>query len=284
MAEVFGFPVDNESPEAKRYRRLRLCPFNNRVPNCTKDKAENPLGVCSVFDGSNIVSICPVRFRADWLIAEDAASFFFDQDAKWTSLTEVRLNDGLGKSAGNIDVVIAAYNSEGAVVDFGSLEVQAVYISGNIRRPFEAFMADSDKGAQFDWKGQKGYPAPDFVSSSRKRLAPQLMFKGGILHAWKKRMAVALDKALFETLPDIKEVTRDHAEVAWLNYDFDYDEDHRLVNMVRYRTVYATFHDSLDTITKPVVGPVDKFIEQLQTKLDNKLSPPDAPVLDAADI
>ena len=38
LAEVFGFPIDNQSPQAQRHRRLKLCPFNNRVPNCTKIK------------------------------------------------------------------------------------------------------------------------------------------------------------------------------------------------------------------------------------------------------
>jgi hypothetical protein len=77
LAEVFGFPPDNLSPEAERYRRSRLCPYNNKVPSCTKDKANDPLGVCSVRDGSDLAITCPVRFREDWIIAEDAAAFFF---------------------------------------------------------------------------------------------------------------------------------------------------------------------------------------------------------------
>lgn len=47
LAEVFGFPPDNLSAEAERYRRNRLCPYNNKVPSCTKDKANDPLGVLS---------------------------------------------------------------------------------------------------------------------------------------------------------------------------------------------------------------------------------------------
>ena len=104
LAEVFGFPTDNHTDEAKRYRENRLCPYNNRVPNCTKDKAENPLGVCSLFDGDTATIICPIRFRQDWIITVDAAKFFFGPQPKWTSLTEVRLNDKYGQSAGNIDI------------------------------------------------------------------------------------------------------------------------------------------------------------------------------------
>lgn len=124
LAEVFGFPADNLSKEASRYRRLRLCPFNNKVPNCTKDKANDPLGVCSIYDGEDVVITCPIRFRQQWVIAEDAASFFFSPDATWTSLTEVRLSDKLGKSAGNIDIVLVSYDGHGRITDYGALEVQ----------------------------------------------------------------------------------------------------------------------------------------------------------------
>jgi Restriction endonuclease NotI len=142
LAEVFGFPTNNSSADAARYRKNRLCPFNNRVPSCTKDRAENPLGVCSVYDNDAIAITCPVRFRQDWLIAEDAAAFFFPAGVSWTSLTEIRINDKNGRSAGNIDVVLVAYDDRGRIVDFGSLEVQAVYISGNVRKAFEYYMED----------------------------------------------------------------------------------------------------------------------------------------------
>ena len=140
LAEVFGYPIDNHSPEAKRCRDHALCPFGNKVPNCTKDKANHPLGVCSIFDGSSVVITCPVRFREKWLIAEDAAAFVFPKGARWTALTEVRLKDKQGSSAGNIDVVLCSYSERGKVKDFGALEVQAVYISVNVRNTFEDYL------------------------------------------------------------------------------------------------------------------------------------------------
>ena len=143
LTEIFGYPFDNFSSEAIRFRKNRLCPFGNKVPNCTKDKARNPLGVCSILHGSEIVITCPIRFRENWIIAEDAAAFFFPKETRWTTLTEVRLDDKNGKSAGNIDVVLVAYDERGHVTDFGALEVQAVYISGNIRNPFEILYAGS---------------------------------------------------------------------------------------------------------------------------------------------
>lgn len=113
LAEVFGFPPAANDAAAMRHRSKRLCPFNNKVPNCTKDKAQDPLGVCSVVHSEEIAITCPVRFRQDWLIAEHAADFFFPPGTNWTTLTEVRLKDTDGGNAGNIDIVLCAYDETG---------------------------------------------------------------------------------------------------------------------------------------------------------------------------
>jgi hypothetical protein len=120
LIEVFGFPTDNFSDAAFRYRSKKLCPFNNKVPNCTKDKAADPLGTCSVASGDDGTAItCPIRFRQHWIIADHGAEFFFPKGAMWTSLTEVKLKDKYGKAAGNIDLVLVSYDGHGKVLDFG---------------------------------------------------------------------------------------------------------------------------------------------------------------------
>lgn len=282
LAEVFGFPVDNFSARAERYRRHRLCPYNNKVPSCTKDKASAPLGVCSIFNGDEIAITCPVRFRQEWLIAEDAARFFFPPRTCWTSLTEIRLNDATGKSAGNIDIVLAAYDEAGRVTDFGALEVQAVYISGNIRKPFEFYMENPPERYAMDWHGKPYYPRPDYLSSSRKRLAPQLLYKGSILNAWGKKMAVAVDKGFFETLPALPTVPPEEANLAWLVYVLEEDRQQQVFNLRLEKTVYTRFKPALDKITTPIPGQMPAFVEMLQSKLNEKLentTPPDAPTL-----
>jgi hypothetical protein len=276
LAEVFGHLVNDNSDKAKRYRAQRLCPFNNKVPNCTKDKAKAPLGVCSIYYERQPVITCPIRFREDWIIADHAASFFFPEGATWTSLTEVRLNDLGGKSAGNIDVVLVAYDDEGRVQDFGALEVQAVYISGNVREPFEHYMKDPAGRANMDWSQEPGYPRPDYLSSSRKRLAPQLLFKGGILHTWHKKIAVALSKEFFDTLPTLKRVAKRDADVAWLIYDL---EECKREGQGRYALrkvdeVFTEFGPALTTLTTPSPGRIADFLKVLQEKLDEQLETP----------
>ncbi|MBF0609880.1 MAG: hypothetical protein G8345_05450 [Magnetococcales bacterium] len=279
LAEVFGFPVNNHSSEAARHRYARLCPFNNKVPNCTKDKAIDPLGVCSIFDSPGEATIiCPVRFREKWIIAEDAAAFFFPNNTSWTSLTEIRLKDGNGLSAGNIDLVLVSYDDRGRLIDFGSLEVQAVYISGNVRNPFNHYMSNVKVNALQPWKGIN-YPRSDYLSSSRKRLAPQLLYKGGIFHNWRKKQAVALHKSFYATLPTLPEVSPSEADIAWFLYSLEHDTTTNHINLKRYKTIYTAFEPALLKITTAPAGPIEEFITHLQDRLNDRLTPPDAPTL-----
>ncbi len=276
LAEVFGYLIGDQSHKAARYRSSRLCPFNNKVPNCTKDKAKNPLGVCSMFhDGAPAIT-CPIRFREDWLITDDAASFFFNDGASWSSLTEVRLNDANGKTAGNIDIVLVAYDNKGKILDFGALEIQAVYISGNVRAPFEYYMKDPQSHAQMDWSNQPNYPRPDYLSSSRKRLAPQLLFKGGILHSWQKKIAVALNKCFFDTLPSLTTVDKSKADIVWLIYDLEMTKEggQDRYKLTKIDEMFTEFTPALMTITTPVPGKIDDFVKILQKKFDEQLEIP----------
>lgn len=271
LAEVFGFPLHNDSKEAIRFRKNRLCPFNNIVPSCTKDKANDPLGVCSIYLDDHPVITCPVRFREAWLIAEDAACFFFGANTKWTSLAEIKLPDKNGKSAGNIDLVLVSYNDRGKILDFGSVEIQAVYISGNIREPFETYINEPSKWKEFSWKGMPNYPKPDFLSSSRKRLLPQILYKGGILRYWHKKQAVVLQKSFFETLPSIPRVGKDAADLAWFIYDTVFDDKAKRYKLTLLETIYTEFIPAVEKIATPEPGSVDEFLARLQERLDVKL-------------
>lgn len=142
-------------------------------------------------------------------------------------------------------------------------------------------MADPQSQHSMVWTGAN-YPRPDYLSSSRKRLAPQLIYKGGILHQWRKKIAVAVDEHFFATLPSLPEIRPEEADIAWLVYALKLDEEHKRYQLVRERIVYTPFAQSLASITTSEAGPVDDFIGHLQQKLDEKLESgysPDAPTL-----
>jgi Restriction endonuclease NotI len=154
-------------------------------------------------------------------------------------------------------VVFCAYDEQGHVCDFGALEVQAVYISGNVRNPFAHFMADPGARAEMDWTQEANYPRPDFLSSSRKRLAPQLLFNGGIIHAWKKKSAIAIDQTFFNTLPEIPTVSREDSDFALLVYELLPPPNTNVQYQLSLaKTVYTSFVQALSVITTPRVGRV----------------------------
>ena len=264
LAEVFGYPVDNMTQDANNHRRGRLCPFHNSSGiNCTKSSATDPIGVCTVFDRSKVVATCPVRFREDFQIVSDAADFFFP-NANYVALTEARLKDKHQKSAGNIDIVIAAVDKRGEILDFGAVEVQAVYITGNVRNVFEKYMKNPKKNQAMEWPA-KNYPSPDYLSSSRKRLAPQLIYKGGILHKWGRKMAVVVDENFFAQLPELEEVDKEAADIAWMVYGFQKKGDR--YSMRRKGIRYTKFESALATMTTAEVGDVSDFVEYLKDRI-----------------
>lgn len=268
LAEVFGFPISNESERAIRYRENKLCPFNNIVSNCTKNSLEFPLGVCSLYHKNEPIIICPVRFREDWTIISDAAGFIFEKDENWTHVGEVKLTDRYGKATGNIDYVLVSYDKYGKVMDFGSLEVQAVYISGNLTGPFSSYIEKPEKN--FVWHNALKYPKPDYLSSSRKRLIPQIIAKGSILNQWNKKQAVALQTSFFDTLPKLPEVDKSSSDFAFFLYDLVNKEGNFELKLKRI--IYTKFKEVLDQIARFEAGSIKEFEKILQRKLDIKRS------------
>lgn len=268
LGEVFGFPITNESERAKRYIVDKLCPFNNIVSNCTKNALDFPLGVCSLNHKEKPVIICPVRFREDWVIVSDAAKFIFGDAKNWTHLGEIKLKDKEDKPAGNIDYVLVSYDENGRILNFGSLEVQSVYISGNLTGPFKAYLANPTP--DFEWKNALKYPKPDYLSSSRKRLIPQIIAKGSILHQWGKKQAVALQTAFYDTLPPLPEVEPGMSDFALFLYDLVPNTATETLNLKLQKVVYTNFKTALEQIAKFEAGPIEAFTRLLQKKLDEK--------------
>ncbi len=262
LGEVFGFTTTDQSPKAQRYRSHRHCPFNNKIPNCTNEQSKNPLGVCSILQNNTPVITCPVRFHEDWMITDDAASFFFEEGVRWSTVTDVHLNDAEGKSAGAIDVMLVAYDESGKMIDFGALDIHAAYISGNLRDPFEYYMKDPKSHASMDWTTQPNYPHPDFLSAARENIFPQLLFKGGILHAWHKKMAVAINKSLFDTLPIFSQVKKEVADIAWLIYDLEpvTEGENERYQLKRIGVVYTEFQSTLSAMMAVAPGNINDFV------------------------
>ncbi|MEF2279177.1 NotI family restriction endonuclease [Deinococcus sp. YIM 134068] len=167
-------------------------------------------------------------------------------------------------SAGNIDYVLASIDvaqpgskiiTDYAVNTYAALEVQAVYISGNVGNPFLEYMGGPT------WNGANP-PRPDWLSSSRKRLVPQLAWKGSILHAWGKPIAVCVQEAFWNTMPYLSAVTTPtdtHQEMAWVIVDLE--RAGRIFQLVHVKTVYSKFSAALTAATQTPAGS-DRLVQK----------------------
>ncbi|MBU0692737.1 hypothetical protein KKH18_13115 [bacterium] len=270
LAEVFGFPPESKSKEAKRHRELQFCPFNNSGPNCTKDKKDNPLGVCSIWHNEKTSIVCPIRFRENWIVAEHAAGFLFPKGSKWTYLPEIRLFDANDENIGKIDYVLVSYDSNGIITHYGALEIQAVYISGNLRTPFEKFCENPEKNTTSSFDSLVSPPHPDNLSS-RKRLIPQLFAKGRIFRRWGRKMAVAVDSVFYDSLPKMQSVPVRTADLAWFVYELVQNKNAKTLSLKMREVVYTDLRDTLSSMMEPAVGEEGKFLSKLQGKLNTKL-------------
>jgi len=216
IGEVFG--NDTALPHKADKRNRPYCPF--RESACTKQGIKNPLGICSFTDGEQATVVCPSRFLESSRLIVDAARLAFGINKRIIAVPEYRLlevSEGKRerkKKIGKIDFLIALLDSESKAIDFAALEIQAVYISGHSIRPvFENYLATGKLR-------EDGLRRPDYRSSAQKRLMPQLALKVPVFRRWGKRFFVAVDKTLFETLPELRPQSPDNSEVTWLVYEF----------------------------------------------------------------
>jgi hypothetical protein len=265
-AEVFGIPISDTWPAAQQLITDKICPFHNKETRCTKDRKADPLGVCSVLEADTAHITCPVRFRQDWRIIRDAADFFFELGARTEFVSEAYVKDVEGRTRGKVDHAMLKLDANDNILDFGSLEVQAVYVTGNIRNPFARYIQTRDP--HFTWHGPN-YPSPDYLSSA-KRLAQQIYVKGSILKGWNKKQAVALQTSFYATLPQLDRVPKEQADIAWLLYEMRFDEARNRYDLVLVDTVYSLFEEALERISVPKGGDMEPFVATLRDKLRRK--------------
>jgi hypothetical protein len=217
ISEIFGHGIDDHSAAAWADRTARRCRFRNGP--CNKSSKADPIGICSVSDGTEAASLCPVRFLDDGRIFRDAARIAFGEAASFAIFPEIRIlqvadlkKPGGLKKIGKVDFVLGKIDGT-TVTDFCAVEVQAAYFSGTeTRSPLKHFMAHHNFGALDTFR------RPDFRSSAQKRFIPQLQLKVPVFRRWGKKFFVVVDSQFFRSLPEFRTTSPANSELTWLVY------------------------------------------------------------------
>ncbi|MBM4461561.1 MAG: hypothetical protein FJ011_28030 [Chloroflexi bacterium] len=112
-AEVFGYPINNRSPEAERARKRHWCRFTDALCNKTSRLIDYPFGVCSADHHGEICAVCPRRFEEPGTFAgtprvlSDIALHYFGDHNNVILFPEVGL-----PNVGKKDRFVAALNAK----------------------------------------------------------------------------------------------------------------------------------------------------------------------------
>lgn len=280
LFEVFGYPSVDLSEKAEEARRKHFCPFKASAgysEKCTKDKANDPLGVCTLEWEGNPITVCPYRFLEIPDLLETIAHELLGT-TNFQLLPEIPLKDADNRVVGNLDSVLVV-SSAGEVVDFVGVEFQSVYISQNLRTYFEAYKENPEKFLYErpilrTQRGTKVVPRPDFLSSV-KRLNYQLLYKGAIFSTWRKKIAVVLQRPLWDTILDrgssvLTPVDPQSSEchLAW--YIVDYDKHSKLAIKDKVCISFGEFKNKLFSNVEP--QSIESYMDYLSERLRRALS------------
>lgn len=254
VAEIFGFPPDAESNEARHAREQRLCPFKGGI--CTKLLSAAGTGICSVryraegFDES-IWAVCANRLRDTY--GDVMKLHFGDATPSAELVPEVRISN----PTMSFDAVAVRTTPEDDV-EFVGIEAQTIDTRGGSLRPLWQAYVD---GRPDDWRSYYGGARPLFgvnTTNVWKRLLPQAMNKGRMFADWDSKLFVVLQDAVFQFIArrmPLKQLTkqeRARAEIIWVRWDYTGERDRETGQLVT-------------ELAEPVFTTVDQVAEAFVT-------------------
>jgi hypothetical protein len=197
LAEIFGYPIWNQSEEAQKVRERYWCPFLNRQCDKKSRLINFPFGVCSAKHSGGIYTICPHRFEEQGSIEgvprvlEDIAQHYFGDFNNTIVFSEVRL-----PNVGSIDYVLVRHKlMKPEVEDFVSVEFQSDSTTGTgeLVQGIRDFFEGRDLQGQSYKFGMNTY-------DSIKRAITQLMNKGIVYETWNTKCYWVIQEYIYANL------------------------------------------------------------------------------------
>ena len=270
-AEIFGYPIGNQSDAAQGARQEHWCPFREELCKKKSRLIKYPFGVCSVEYDGGIRTICPHRFEErgsiDGMsrILENIAVDYFGNTDDIVVCSEVRL-----PNVGNIDYVIVKHKPMQAVVDeFVAVEIQSDSTTGT--RGLVDGIRDFCEGRDLQSQSYKfGMNTYDSI----KRSITQLINKGIVYEAWNSKCYWAMQEYIYKNLVERYGLKKDgfsseHASVFAL-YDMVLNDDRLTLTPTRF--VSTTVEEIYQAMrNNPAIPNKDEFVEKLNEKLNEKL-------------
>lgn len=247
-----------------------LCPFiKTRCPKRSSTLKTEPYPVCSIWKsgGDNpaddLICVCPKRFYAVDFLNDVIAHCWPGEAPKNPKIAhEVKM-----KGFGNVDFVLADVNSDGAIGQFLSVELQAIDITGSVR---DAYLALRE-GVELDRRPSYGLNWDNVY----KRYITQLIRKGYFHHHWKTKIVAVIQEQIYRNIVDRADFMRSAnvkndptVNIIFMTYRFENDPERPGQFKPVLATVEGTSHSALSQAILYKEAPSrDQFCDQIKRSL-----------------
>ena len=265
-AEIFGYPIENKSEEAKEYRIKYLCPFTGEKCSKLSRLINYPMGVCSTWwPDNNPIAICPKRFLQNNTLFIKVAEHVFGSTNNILLFKEVKL-----KRIGTFDFVLVKHKPISDIIeDFCVVEFQTCSTTGTgkLVKAIEDYMNGQDITENSYAFGMNTY-------NDIKLSFIQMLNKGQVFEIWNKKIVWAVQKYLYDnmverfSLRDMQFNGKDANIFLICNIDYICSEKYNIV----FDSIYSSTIENLMKAFKSSELPkVDDFIGILHRKMKLKL-------------
>ena len=201
-----------DDPEAKCNKKGGACSFLAH-----EARTVSGADFCTPILSNGLETFCPSRFLHGNMVFKligdhlfgvaDAAHRYLVKEVDFLQGVErmgqvpieVETKADNEEGVGRIDRVLLQIDTDGKILDWCAIEMQAVYFSGPGMQPYFDRLGESEI-----LPNPVGRRRPDYRSSGPKRLMPQLQVKVPSLRRWGKKMVVVVDRRFFNTLGKMK--------------------------------------------------------------------------------
>ncbi|MBW2308253.1 MAG: hypothetical protein JRG73_15105 [Deltaproteobacteria bacterium] len=264
-AELFGYPLEVASDEAKLARNKYWCPFVDQKCNKQSRLINYPMGVCSVHYGDRIIALSPRRFLQDKFIFKDIADQYFKTRNNLLVFKEIGV-----PNIGTFDYVMVKHKAlSSEIEDFVVIEFQTAQTTGT----GQLVQALKDGMEGQDIKG-RNYGFGLNLADIWKRSFTQILNKGIVLENWGNRIYWVIQEAVYQNFLDrynLNEMGYNQShKTVFAVYDIKEQKDK--YELFRTRFESSTINSLFNAFRKnPNIPPRDAFIDKLKTRLKDKM-------------
>jgi hypothetical protein len=262
--EIFAFPVENKSAEAKKAIKNYYCKFLEGKCDKQSRTINYPMGVCSVNHSKTKPIICPHRFLEKNIVFKNAAKEAFGTTNNVLLFSEVHLSN-----VGSFDFVLVKHKPiSNKIDDFCIVEFQSDSTTGTgeLVRALKDFMGGVDILENKYKFGMNTY-------NTIKLSYIQMLIKGQVMEKWNKNIIWVMQKFVYDNMVKrFKIIDLDYKKQDYTKYFiYDLKSNKGIYNLQLVDKASTTVSNLIRAFTHQPTPSLDEFVSVLENKIKLKL-------------